>query len=514
MKTHNESKKYLVTLIYLQIIIFSISLFYIRNDFSLLGAWMGKFAIYIFWLIAIAGILKRFKVKGVLKRVQDFLLINRRQLGILMFCLSLVHFMWNKGFSMILNGIPTSIPLFQIFGFFALVLSFPLLLTSNNFSVLKLGSSWKILHRLVYPVMFLLVLHTAMQGSDFQLARLNFGIDYTLSYALPSLIILILQIVSLVYSFLKADNQQPKTIEARVKELYDNTKYAKTIVIEIPQQIATDFVFNAGQHTNLSLVINKKEVKRSYSICDWQLNNNTFRLSVKKVEGGIMSTFINNSLQVGDKVSISQPFGNLFDPAVLKKEDASVVLWVGGSGITPMISIINYIASLKRNIKVKLFYSNSFYNSIMFESELEKIASEYDYLEILHLITKDTITQTSDLKNVKYLNTIINTDFIKQQIIELNDANHYICGPKQMMDVCVAGLKERGVNIKNINIETFSTKKEGKVFGSGQTVVESGTYICLDCGYSKYYQVGETFDYCPICLAGKENNEYEFWQKM
>ena len=86
------------------------------------------------------------------------------------------------------------------FKFLALVLSFPLLITSNNYSVKKLGKMWKVLHRLVYPIMFLLVLHTAMQGRDFQILELNFGIDYTLSYALPSLIILILQITSHFYA--------------------------------------------------------------------------------------------------------------------------------------------------------------------------------------------------------------------------------------------------------------------------------------------------------------------------
>ncbi len=190
----------LKSIIYIQLVVLIVSFFFIRQDFSLAGAFMGKFAIYVFWLIALAGILQRFKVRGFLKKVQNVLLPNRRQLGILMFLLAFTHYMWNKGFSIILSGPPASMPLFQVFGFIALVLSFPLLITSNNYSVKKLGKFWKVLHRLVYPIMFLLVLHTAMQGTDFQILGMDFGIDYTLSYALPSLIILIVQIASHIYS--------------------------------------------------------------------------------------------------------------------------------------------------------------------------------------------------------------------------------------------------------------------------------------------------------------------------
>jgi DMSO/TMAO reductase YedYZ heme-binding membrane subunit len=192
-------KQNLKFFIYFQLFILIISFFFISNNYYLLGAWMGKFAIYVFWLIAIAGILQRFKVTGFLKTIQNVLISNRRQLGIIMFVFAFTHYMWSKGFSIILYGIPSSIPLFQIFGFIALVLSFPLLLTSNNYSVKKLGKFWKVLHKLVYPVMFLLILHTSMQGADFQILGLDFGIEYTLSYGIPSLAILILQIYSHYY---------------------------------------------------------------------------------------------------------------------------------------------------------------------------------------------------------------------------------------------------------------------------------------------------------------------------
>lgn len=139
MPRAHKFKLFVLTAIYLQIFALFVSLFFFRADFQLAGAFMGKFAIYIFWLIALAGIFKRFNVQGFLKKIQLALLSNRRQLGILMFFLALTHYMWNKGFSVISNGLPENIPLFQIFGIFAFILTIPLVLTLNNYSVKKLG---------------------------------------------------------------------------------------------------------------------------------------------------------------------------------------------------------------------------------------------------------------------------------------------------------------------------------------------------------------------------------------
>jgi DMSO/TMAO reductase YedYZ heme-binding membrane subunit len=193
----------LKALIYLQILVLTVSFLFISKDFSLAGAFLGKFAIYIFWIIALIGVIKRFKVKGLLNKINLVLLPNRRQLGILMFFQVLTHYFWLKGFDIILYGMPNFIPTFQIFGMTALLLLLPLFLTSNDWSQKRLGKYWQTLHYLVYPIMFLLVLHTSMQGFDFKLFGLNFGLEYVLFYGVPSFVILCIQLYSHYYSYRK-----------------------------------------------------------------------------------------------------------------------------------------------------------------------------------------------------------------------------------------------------------------------------------------------------------------------
>lgn len=184
----NSYKRYFKIFIYLQITVFMVSLVFYNYDLKLVGAFSGKFSIWTFWIIAIPGIFQRFRVKNKLQKIQLFLMKHRRYLGIIMFNFAFIHFMWMRGFDIIQSGIPRNIPLYQVFGSFALILTTPLFLTSNNFSVKKLGKYWKTLHTLVYPIMFLLVLHTALQGQD-----------YALIYGLPSAIILVIQIYSHIY---------------------------------------------------------------------------------------------------------------------------------------------------------------------------------------------------------------------------------------------------------------------------------------------------------------------------
>ncbi len=185
--------------IYFCLFVLVVSLFFRQNNWSAVGAWMGKLSIYIFWLIAIAGILKRFRVKGFLYRLQQVLIANRRQLGILMFTLGLTHFFWSKVFADTLHGSPQNIPTYQPLGFLALVLCLPLAIASNRFSIRKLGKLWQILHYLVYPVMFILAFHTSLQGEDFQIFGIYFSLRNTVFYGIPSLTILILQIGSHFY---------------------------------------------------------------------------------------------------------------------------------------------------------------------------------------------------------------------------------------------------------------------------------------------------------------------------
>ena len=182
--------------IYSLLVILGVSFLFMETNLIVPGAFAGRLSIYLLWIIAIPGILKRFKVKGNLRNIQIVLMNNRRQLGILMFVLATMHYFWVRLFLYITNGFPTTLPLYQTFGLLAFNLSILLLVTSNNFAVKKMKRWWQILHYLAYPIMLLLILHVTLQKPDYQIASLNVNLNNTLQYAIPSIVVLILQAAS------------------------------------------------------------------------------------------------------------------------------------------------------------------------------------------------------------------------------------------------------------------------------------------------------------------------------
>lgn len=133
----------------------------IFNFFQVNRANFARTALVVLVIILTPGILGRF---GIEIKVSRIITLYRRRLGISFFMISLVHA--HLIILPRLTGLEPftfPFPLFQIMGTFALTIALPLFLTSNNFSVRKLGRWWKRIHRFVYVVLFFALLHTALQ---------------------------------------------------------------------------------------------------------------------------------------------------------------------------------------------------------------------------------------------------------------------------------------------------------------------------------------------------------------
>jgi DMSO/TMAO reductase YedYZ heme-binding membrane subunit len=152
-----------VSYIVYAIIVVSIITYTQRSWFEL-GGFMGILAMVSLWMVAIPGIIKRFNLQGTTKKIGQVLMGSRRQFGILMFLFALGHYLWLRAFGYIQNGFPDpeSFAVYEKVGFFAFLLTIPLYLTSNNFSVRLLKRKWTWLHRLNYIIILLAIFHTAL----------------------------------------------------------------------------------------------------------------------------------------------------------------------------------------------------------------------------------------------------------------------------------------------------------------------------------------------------------------
>ena len=159
----------------------------IDQSFYTIGVFFGRTALTLLGIVVLPGILGRFAVEIKLTRI---ITLFRRQLGILVFVLAFSHYQLVRGISIYTGQVPLfPRPIFEVIGTSALFLMFFMFLTSNNFSVRKLGKNWKRLHRIVYIILWLLVLHTGLQ-------RVSIWSVFILTFA-------ILELASLIYDYLK-----------------------------------------------------------------------------------------------------------------------------------------------------------------------------------------------------------------------------------------------------------------------------------------------------------------------
>lgn len=151
------------------------------------GVWFGRTALTLLGIVVLPGILGRFAIEIKITRI---ITLFRRQLGILVFVLAFSHYQLVRGISIYTGQIPLfPRPIFEVIGTSALFLLFFMFLTSNNFSQKTLGKNWKRLHRVVYIILWLLVLHTGLQ-------RISIWSIFIFTFAL-------LELTSLIYDYLK-----------------------------------------------------------------------------------------------------------------------------------------------------------------------------------------------------------------------------------------------------------------------------------------------------------------------
>ena len=155
------------------------------NIFAENRAWFGRAALLVLLIVITPGILGRFNIQIKITRV---ITLYRRRLGILVFMLAFTHY-HIISLPKLVGTEPNVLPLFQIFGLTALVILFVMFLTSNNFSQRRLGKWWKRLHRLIYVVVLLILIHTLMQRVSI--------------WSILAGIFFVLEVSSLAYAYIK-----------------------------------------------------------------------------------------------------------------------------------------------------------------------------------------------------------------------------------------------------------------------------------------------------------------------
>ena len=244
----------------------------------------------------------------------------------------------------------------------------------------------------------------------------------------------------------------PLTISGIRKE----TDNAVCLTFDVPDNLSETYRFTQGQYLTLKAEIDGNEVRRSYSICSG-VDDGALRVAVKKIAGGLFSTFANEELGQGDVIEVMPPQGTFFTPLDGDSERNYLCI-AAGSGITPIISIIKTILKREPHSQVTLLYGNRRVATIMFKKELEAVKNRYmarfQWINILSRERQDIEILNGRINNRKGAELI-------QYLLDLHAVDEFfLCGPEAMISEVSRGLRAEGIDESKIHYELFAVSAE------------------------------------------------------
>ena len=242
----------------------------------------------------------------------------------------------------------------------------------------------------------------------------------------------------------------------RVAEIVPETSEANSIRFAIPADLRDKFAFKAGQHLTLRATINGDEVRRNYSLCTAP-DDQDWMVTVKRIGGGVFSNWVGDHLKSGDDVDVMPPHGS-FTTEFDASKSRHLVGIAGGSGITPVISLIKTLLRSEANSRFTLLYGNRDSSSVIFLEALAGLKDKYlGRLELYHFL--DAEEQDIELFN-GMLDRVRCDDAILSLVPDAAEVSDwFICGPGPMMDAAEGALLDRNIPKERIHIERFTADR-------------------------------------------------------
>lgn len=234
--------------------------------------------------------------------------------------------------------------------------------------------------------------------------------------------------------------------QLRVAKIVQETPDARSFVLEVPAELADKFTYKAGQFLTFQVPHEQGAFNRCYSLSSApETDGKHLKVTVKRVAGGKGSNWFNDKLQEGGSLQVLPPAGRF----VLKDGTAPLLLFGGGSGITPMMSLIK--SALKNGSrKIRLFYANRDKGSIIFDNELlGLIANSSGRLEVIHHLDAEQ--------------GLTKADEIVAAMKGFENAEAYLCGPGPFMTLVERTLNEAGMPRDKVLVERFEASGNSDV---------------------------------------------------
>ena len=229
-------------------------------------------------------------------------------------------------------------------------------------------------------------------------------------------------------------------VSLRVKHVVRETHDAISIVLDVPESSSRHFGYQAGQFLTLLVCVNGQQHRRCYSMSSSPSTGEDLRITVKRDRDGVVSNWLNDTALPGNEIHALSPEGRF----VLKDTDRDVIAFAGGSGITPVFSLLRS-ALISSTRSTRLFYANRDRDSVIFDEALASLNESTRAASFVHHHLDDESGFVTPAHVEAFVAGAQNADA----------ADYYICGPGPFMDIVQSALRAAGVPSDRVHLEHF-----------------------------------------------------------
>ena len=259
----------------------------------------------------------------------------------------------------------------------------------------------------------------------------------------------------------------------KIDKIVKETEDTISIFFEVPTDLKDKYSFKAGQYLTIKANIAGEELRRSYSICTAP-HAKSPAVSIKRVEGGRMSNYLHDHISTGQTLDVLAPEGRftILPDAALARDH---YFFAAGSGITPVMSMIQEILEHEPKSSCHLIYGSRSEKAIIFDNTLAELTKKHEgQLSVSHTISQPSKVKSGGIggllgkKTVAWKGDTGRIDagkvcaFLEKNPSYTKGQLYYICGPGTMISIVEAALLEQGIDKNLIKKESFGGAKESK----------------------------------------------------
>jgi ferredoxin-NADP reductase len=241
------------------------------------------------------------------------------------------------------------------------------------------------------------------------------------------------------------------TYSIRVAAKRQETVDAVSLWLEVPTDLRQVFDYRPGQFISISADIGGEEITRQYSLSSSPGQDDALRITVKKVPGGRMSTWLVDEVSKGDVIEVAPPRGRFFKPL-----DGAhrVVLLAAGSGIAPILPIARRLLAEEPNHNLILAYGSRDPDEILLREEVDALPASFEMCRLEHVLSRAN-------GNWDGARGRIDRDFLTAREGDWHGTAGdlplmvYLCGPESFMDAAESYFLSRGLDQSAIRRESF-----------------------------------------------------------